>query len=260
LVRGKSMLTCAKCQAGIPEGMLFCLQCGASVAPASKGEAAPAEVEPAFSKVPATPVAQQEESVPPTPPVLPFRLPRTPAATINLKIAPTPVIAPSFTPLATNQRPSLGDNAQEVDDESFKKAFERPVRHQPGAVTCRFCKGPLYLGGDYCEHCGAPVAEAAPPGVLPLKPLAIEAPPQRDDDPLADLLGPAKVPPPAPAPSGSTTGLHASASPLPPVKSVAPAEPQRPAPPHNPYLTRNPPTEEQPSGLMGRLKGIFKKN
>jgi hypothetical protein len=260
LVRGKSMLTCAKCQAGVPEGMLFCLQCGASVAPTANGGAAPAEAEPAFSEVPETSLAAQEESVPPTPPVLPFRQPRTPAATINLKIAPTPVIAPRFTPLATNPRPSLGDNAQEVDDESLKKAFERPVRHQPGAVTCRFCKGPLYLGGDYCEHCGAPVAEAAPPGVLPPKPQTTEPPPpQLDDDPLADLLGPAKVAPPASAPTGSTTGLHASAAPPPPAKSATHVEPQHTAPPHNPYLTRNPPAEGHPSGLMGRLKGIFKK-
>src|ERR1017187_1683116 len=137
------MLTCAKCQGGIPDGMLFCLQCGASVAPTANEVATRADAEPALSEVPATSVGAQEESIPPTPPVLPFRQPRTPAATINLKIAPTPVIAPRFTPLAPNQRPSLGDTAQEVDDESLKKAFERPVRHQPGAVTCRFCKGPL---------------------------------------------------------------------------------------------------------------------
>ena len=255
------MLTCAKCQAGVPDGMLFCLQCGASVALAASGGATPADAEPAFSETPATSVGVQEDPVPPTPPAAPFRQPRTPAATINLKIAPTPVMAPRFTPLAPNQRPSLGDTAQEVDDESLKKAFERPVRHQPGAVTCRFCKGPLYLGGDYCEHCGAPVAEAAPPGVvLPPKPQATEPPAQVEDDPLVDLLGPAKVAPPAPAPTASTTGLLASVAPLPPVKSVAPAEPQRTAPPHNPYLTRNPASEEQPSGLMGRLKGIFKKS
>jgi hypothetical protein len=261
LVRGKSMLTCAKCQAGIPEGMLFCLQCGASVAPTANGEAAPFAAEPASSEAPAASVVVQEETVPPTPPVSPFRPPRTPASTVNLKIAPTPVMSPRFTPLAANPRPSLGDNAQEVDDESLKKAFERPVRHQPGAVICRFCKGPLDLGGDYCEHCGAPVAEAAPPGVLPAKPQTPEPPrPQVDDDPLADLLGPAKVAPPAPAHSGSTTGLHASPAPLPPVKSTAHAEPQRTAPPHNPYLTPTPPAEEHPSGLMGRLKGIFKKS
>jgi hypothetical protein len=56
------------------------------------------------------------------------------------------------------------------------------------------------------------------------------------------------------------TGLHASAAPLSPIKSAAPAEPQRTAPPHNPYLARNPPVEDEPSGLMGRLKGIFKKS
>ena len=28
--------------------------------------------------------------------------------------------------------------------------------------TCRFCKGPLDLGGEFCEQCGAPVSDAAP--------------------------------------------------------------------------------------------------
>jgi hypothetical protein len=260
LVRGKSMLTCAKCQAGVPEGMRFCLQCGASLAPTAFDEAASQGAEPAFSAAPAAPPAVQEEPVPPTPPISPLRPPRTPQSTVNLKIAATPVMAPRFTPLATNPRPSLGDDAAEVDDESLKKAFERPIRHQPGAVICRFCKGPLYLGGDYCEHCGAPVAEAAPPGALPTKPPAPEPPPpQTDDDPLAAILGPAKVAVPAPPSAASATGLHASPTPPPPAKSPAHAEPQHTAPPRNPYLTPTPPPEEHPSGLMGRLKGIFKK-
>ena len=38
-------------------------------------------------------------------------------------------------------------------------------RFTPGAAdkpTCRFCKGPLDLSGEFCEQCGAPVSEAAP--------------------------------------------------------------------------------------------------
>src|SRR5579862_1462717 len=170
------MQTCAKCQAGLPEGLRFCLQCGASLAPPASGDLAVRPGDPAIPLAAATPSVMREISTPPTEPVSPFRQARTPASTINLKIAPTPVITPKFTPLATNSRPSLGDNVQEVDDESLKKAFEKPVRHQAGAVICRFCKGPLFLGGDFCEHCGAPVEEAAPPGVVLPRKLAAPAP------------------------------------------------------------------------------------
>jgi hypothetical protein len=259
LVRGNSMQTCAKCQAGLPEGLRFCLQCGASLAAPAFGEPASLSADAAISAASAAPPVMREITSPPKPPVSPFREARTPASTINLKIAPTPVITPKFTPLATNARPSLGDNVQDVDDELLKKSFEKPVRHQPGAVICRFCKGPLFLGGDFCEHCGAPVAEAAPPGVvLPPKPAAQEQP-YVDDDPLADMLGPAQVAPPAPVAPASPTGLHSGASQLPPTEPPAQVKPQRPAPIHNPYLTPARTPEEQPAGLMGKLKGIFKK-
>jgi len=258
LVHGKRMQTCAKCQAGLPDGLRFCLQCGASLASPVSAQSAPRAADPSISVDPAAPVMREITS-PPKPPVSPFRQARTPAATVNLKIALTPVIAPKFTPLAANARPSLGDNAQEVDDELLKKSFEKPVRHQPGAVICRFCKGPLFLGGEFCEHCGAPVAEAAPPGVvLPPRP-ATPYEPSLDDDPLADLLGPAQVAPPAAAAPASPTGLHASASQFPPTEPPAQGKPQRPAPIHNPYLTPARTPEEQPAGLMGKLKGIFKK-
>jgi hypothetical protein len=42
---------------------------------------------------------------------------------------------------------------------------ERIPRFTPHAAdepTCRFCKGPLDLDGEFCEQCGAPVSEAAP--------------------------------------------------------------------------------------------------
>lgn len=38
-----------------------------------------------------------------------------------------------------------------------------------GAV-CKFCKGPLDLEGGFCEYCGAPIEEAAPPGFIKPKP------------------------------------------------------------------------------------------
>jgi hypothetical protein len=254
------MMTCPKCRSGLPEGLRFCLQCGASLAAAASAEAVRRSAEPTISDAQAVAPQMQEARVPPTPPVSPFRPARSPQATVNLKIAPTPVMSPRYEPLAANPRPSLGDNALEIDDESLKRSFERPVRHQPGAVICRFCKGPLDLGGDYCEHCGAPVAEAAPPGTVPIKPPAPDPPPpQLNEDPLASILGPAKAVAPASAPAGSPTGLHTSPAPLPPAQPAAQVEPQRAAPPHNPYLAPMPRAEENPSGLMGRLKGIFKK-
>jgi hypothetical protein len=170
-------------------------------------------------------------------------------------------MAPRFVPLPANARPSLGDNVQEVDDELLKKSFERPVRHQPGAVVCRFCKGPLFLGGDFCDHCGAPVAEAAPPGVtLPPRPRAPEPLPEDvEGDPLADFLGPAQVAPSTSAGNQSITGLHASAAPLASPTPAARVE-ARPAPRPNPYLSPSRPQQEDSPGLMGRLKGIFKKS
>ncbi len=243
--------------------MRFCLECGAAVELPSAAETPIWAEEPSLSApAPAPAISGPVVQEAPVPPVSQFRQQRTPASTINLKIAPTPVMAPRFVPLPANARPSLGDNAQEVDDELLKKSFERPVRHQPGAVVCRFCKGPLFLGGDFCDHCGAPVAEAAPPGVtLPPRPRAAEPPPEDvESDPLADFLGPAQVAPPAPANNQSITGLHSSAAPLATPPPAARVEPQRPAPRPNPYLSPSRPQNDDAPGLMGRLKGIFKKS
>jgi hypothetical protein len=172
---------------------------------------------------------------------------------VNLKIAATPVMQPRFTPLNPNQRPSLGDRAQEVDDDALKKAFEKPIRHQQGTVSCRFCKGPLFLGGDFCEHCGAPVSEAAPPGIIPPKPFEDEPPVLApDEDPVDAILKPAIVEP------------RVEVSPPMPQSAVAPAVASSPAippaRPHNPYLSASPAPQEDQPGLMGRLKGIFKKS
>lgn len=266
MVRGKSMLTCQNCHAGNPEGMRFCLQCGSSLVPTATAEAASAALEPAIPEAPAAPApVVQETPVPPTPPLSPLRQQRTPQATVNLKIAATPVMAPRTSPLAPNPRPSLGDDSAEIDEESLKKSFQRPIPHHPDAVVCRFCKGPLDLGGDYCEHCGAPVAEAAPPGMVPPKPKVVEPPPAaQDEDPLAAILGPAKnsAPPAASAPHAplSSTGLHPSPTPTPAAKPAMHLEPQRTAPHHTPHLPPPPAhPEEQQAGLMGKLKGLFKK-
>jgi hypothetical protein len=68
----------------------------------------------------------------------------------------------------------------EVAEEALKKAFEKGVAHQ-GMALCRFCKGSLDLTADFCEQCGAPVAEAMPPGSVRPQPLAVapvNVPPQ----------------------------------------------------------------------------------
>ncbi len=226
--------------------------------PAASVEAKPLRSDAAFPVA----TAAQEEFTPPKPPPVPFPKARNPNATANLKpAAPPPMAAPRYTPLARSPRPSLGDNAQEVDENALKKAFEKPVRHQEGAVTCRFCRGPLFLGGEFCEHCGAPVAEAAPPGLVPPRPesegLLNPAP---EDDPLAAILPPPQpqsaATPPAPtltvAPPESTPALQSG---RPPAQASPP-----PPRPHNPYLNSTPAAQEDEPGLMGRLKGIFKKS
>jgi hypothetical protein len=235
LVRGETMLTCPKCQAGVPEEMRFCLQCGASVAPAPP---------------PAPPHAVHSPPVPVTAPL------QKSTPTVPLKIAATPVMAPRAGAAAEPGRPSLGDPNAEVDDESLKKSFQRHVT-QPGAVICRFCKGPLDLAGDFCEQCGAPVTEAAPPGTLKPKP---PPPPPPVPRPAATTPPPAK-PAPTPPSVGSPTGQHPRPVPPPAAKPAAPAHPTptRTPVPAVPTPPPTPPAQEQPSGLMGRLKGIFKK-
>ena len=52
---------------------------------------------------------------------------------------------------------------------------EKIARFTPQAAdepTCRFCKGPLDLSGEFCEQCGAPVSEAAPSRWLKPAPVA----------------------------------------------------------------------------------------
>lgn len=233
------MLTCPKCHTGVPEGMRFCLQCGSSLAPTAPPPRSPVRADPPLST----------QATPPPPPH------RT-VPTVQLKIAATPVLTPRVGSPSEHLRPSLGDERLELDDETLKKSFARQVT-QPGAVVCRFCKGPLDLNGDFCEQCGAPVIEAAPPGTVQPKPEPTPPPP----------AAPAPVqskPAQNASPARSATGLHPSATPPPAVKPAAPTEathltPTRTPAPVAPPSPPTPPAEEQPSGLMGRLKGIFKK-
>lgn len=230
------MLTCPKCHAGIPEGMHFCLQCGTSLAPPAARVAPPA--------------AEDRET-----------------ATVPLKIAATPVLSPRRGAGAERLHSRLRDDPGDVDDEAFKKSFTRQGI-PPGAVVCRFCKGPIDLSGDFCEQCGAPVAEAAPPGTVLCKPAPAVPPPPAAPPPIPPPANPAPLQskqnaPPAAAPLHRPTGLSPNATVAPSLKPAAPAGTPRVTPTRAtvpPLPPPAPPSEEPPSGLMGRLKGIFKKD
>ncbi len=238
------MMTCPNCHAGVPDEMRFCLQCGTPVDAAPPPDppyvAAP---EPVMAEASAAPPPQDFEPAP----MPPAGEPQKGTTTVPLKIAPTPVMSPRSWATVEPQHGS-GEHAAELDDETLKKSFERQVI-QPGAIICRFCKGPLDLDGDFCEQCGAPVSEAAPPGMVRPKPQAAVPPPPA---PVASAPPPQPAPPaapPRPPASGAPSELTSSRSAV-PSGTVA-----------RPNLTRPPApqVEEQESGLMGRLKGLFKK-
>jgi len=226
--------------------MHFCLQCGASVAPIPPSAAPPVAADPLMS-------------APPAPMSAPGHPPRKGSPTVPLKIAPTPVISPRAE-AAEEPAPSSPDDQTVEDDESLKKSFLRPVT-QVGAVICRFCKGPLDLDGDFCEQCGAPVSEAAPPGMIKPKP---HHPTPAPAAPLPPPSKPAQAAPPPRTPVGSAPARQPGVPPPPPAKPAIRTEPPRPTPtrtpvPAPPTSPPTPPAEDQPSGLMGRLKGLFKK-
>ena len=219
--------------------MRFCLQCGSSLAPAAPPQRPVARV---------NPVAQA---------------PHQQTSTVPLKIAPTPVMTPRPGSGNLHPRPSFHDEKVEIDEEALKKSFERHVTH-PGAIICRFCKGPLDLSGDFCEQCGAPVVEAAPPGMVIPQPAPppppAPAPVQVAPPPVPSR--PAPSAPPAPPRSPNASGVIPSTTTPPPGRITPP--PPRPAPAPVAPLPPSPPTaapdDESPSGLMGRLKGMFKKS
>jgi hypothetical protein len=239
-VRGEGMQTCPKCHAHVPQQMRFCLQCGAALSPP-----------PPAARV-AAPMQDGEPS-----PLAPKNVapPHRAVPTVPLKIAPTPVIAPRVGSGADHPPRRLSAPMVEVDDESLKKNFERPPS-QPGAVLCRFCKGPLDLAGDFCDQCGAPVPEAAPPGTFKSvpQPAAPPVPPPAAPAPLPAT--PMQAAPPEPPPVGSAPVDPPSAAP--PLTPDPVTQPEPPSPTPAPAAP-TPPAEAPPSGLMGRLKGLFKK-
>jgi hypothetical protein len=254
------MLTCSKCQAGIPEGMRFCLQCGSSLPPSPSPLGPPVRGN----------VQRPSAPAPPGPPAPPAPRPPLTAPprreahnTVPLKIAATPVMTPRTGGGGNFERPALGDQHAEVDDESLKKSFARQVT-QPGVVVCRFCKGPLDIGGEFCEQCGAPVAEAAPPGMIKPKPQPVAPPDPPAASPAAPPSKPAMAAQSAPPPAVSTPADHPSAAPPPPAKPASQTRTTStratvPPPSVAPSAPPTPPAEDQSSGLMGRFKGLFKK-
>jgi hypothetical protein len=226
------MITCLKCQAEIPEELRFCLQCGASLEPQSRPVAS----------LPAAPVATLPQP------------PRKGAPRDTLNMGSTGLMVPRAGAAGQHPRPSLGDQRVEVDEESFKRAFERPVV-QPGAVVCRFCRGPLDLAGEFCDQCGAPVAEAAPPGALKPQPQAV-APPLPPSATYTLPPSEAADPPAVSAPEQPSGGAAS-----PPAVAVELLESVDLAPTPMPESqARGPSVQVHPSGFMGRLKRLFKKS
>ena len=234
--------------------MKFCLQCGSSLPPAAPS--APAA--PTARPVPPAPPVSAAAPVPPATETAPPKPQHKDKATVPLKIAPTPVMGPRPGSASSHPRPSLGDPKAEIDEEALKKSFERRVA-QPGTVVCRFCKGPLDLDGEFCEVCGAPVTEAAPPEALKDHPHPPPPPPEpaAPAEPRpAQATPPPHPPTPAatahsPDPAHAIPGAHTE--PTHPTPTRTPAPPAHTPPPAGPE-------EGHSSGLMGRLKGIFKKS
>jgi len=127
------MGSCPKCNADLPGGLSFCLQCGAPLSP----EPAPAS----------------EKSVPKR--SGPAQPPSSPAGAGGSRARPE------------NLEGALPRTPAEVE-------YEPPRRGpaKPGEVLCRFCKFTLDLESEFCDQCGAPVEEAAPPGLVKPKPKA----------------------------------------------------------------------------------------
>jgi RNA polymerase subunit RPABC4/transcription elongation factor Spt4 len=238
------MLVCPNCHEGIPEGMRFCLQCGVPLASSSLAGTDPASLT-GTEVPPARPAAHAPSArVPARPDVAQWPFPGPP--TVNPIMAPASV--QSYPNGGEYARPHFAGQRTEIDEETLRKAWVGPDV-QPDQVVCRFCKRPLYLDGEFCDLCGAPIAEAAPSEVLRDKgrPAASSAPP---------LSTPPQVASAAPGAANEPTVRLGVAS-RPP--AAAPLEPARKPPGVSSDSQPTPPTEERPSDFVSRLKDIFKR-
>lgn len=195
------MASCPKCQADLLEGLSFCTQCGAPVRTATMpaSQRLP-DRPPVAAPAPAKPVATQP------PPAVPKPTPPSSA------VKPAGVAS-----AAADPKKSDADVSTSPPEEDKR----RWVSSTPGKIPCRFCKGPLDLEGDFCEQCGAPVEDAAPPGTVKRKPQPVPSP--------------SATPPPSLPPKGPTSSAATTAPAPPPKPAVAPpprpkASPAAPAP------------------------------
>lgn len=223
--------------------MSFCLQCGVPLASSSLAGTDPAALT-GTEVPPARPAAHAPSArVPARPDVAQWPLPGPP--TVNPVIAPTPV---QSNPNGREyERPHFAGQRTEIDEGVLRKAWAGPDL-QPDQVVCRFCKRPLYLDGEFCDLCGAPIAEAAPSEVLRDKgrPAASSGPP---------LGTPPRVASPQPGLADEPTVQLGVAS-RPP---AAAPEPARKPPGVSSDSQPTPPAEERPSDFVSRLKDIFRR-
>ncbi len=271
------MASCPQCNASLPEGMRFCLQCGAPLretptpeppapadahlvqgdppfagpqpelsAPAPVRCAAPTSAQPpSRHKVRTALAAAEDESDGVSVRQNPRRQP--PATAEKPRVSP--MAAPRSTPLDGRVPPNFRLEIPELDNEDLKRSFQKPT--QPGVIVCRFCKSPLDLDSDFCDQCGAPVLEAAPPGtVLPKRPAVEPQPPAPSTSQRAGTA-------PKQAARTSKVAVPPLGRPEPALGKPAAADP---APATN---VPSPPAKSSagPSGgLLGRFKGLFKKS
>src|SRR5208283_1933175 len=91
------------------------------------------------------------------------------------------------------------DSAFNPEGTDFLEERYRKPPLPPGTVLCRFCKGPLDLEGAFCEQCGAPIEESAPPGLVKPKPAGASA--SEPSPPITAVPTTAPQPPAEPEPA-----------------------------------------------------------
>ena len=173
---------------------------------------------------------------------------------------------------ASEGQPSLGrpalssgpdrDSVLNPEGADFVEERFRKPPLPPGTVICRFCKGPLDLEGAFCEQCGAPIEEAAPPGLVKPKPAGVSvseppppimavpeiapSPPVEQEPAVAEPPGSQATVPGAPkVPAGLLPMLAPLPEPQPPMAPplAEPPGPELSAPQTTPVVT--PPPQQQ---------------